>query len=170
MLFELPTILLDQKLRVMLWRNEEKTREDWTTNYGNKTWGNNTPQKSEILGGQNVARAYVVGNNEVKKYEGTLPLCNKCKLHHVGPCTVRCVKCNRVGHLARNCRVTNPTTPTQRGQIVNQKVVTCFECGAQGHYRNDAPDPRTKNMENKSHEFLMQKGRAICTGGSGRKT
>ncbi|GJX26629.1 putative reverse transcriptase domain-containing protein [Tanacetum coccineum] len=54
------------------------------------------------------------------------------------PCTVRCGRCNKVGHLPKNCRVTNPTTPTQRGQIANQRVVTCFECGAQGIYRKVA--------------------------------
>ncbi|GKD54256.1 putative reverse transcriptase domain-containing protein [Tanacetum coccineum] len=88
-------------------------------------------------GGQNVARAYAAGNNEKKEYEGHLPLCNKCKLHHEGPCTVRCGKCNKIGHMTQDCRVTISTTSTQRGQMVNQKVVTCFECGAQGHFQKD---------------------------------
>ncbi|GJR29871.1 putative reverse transcriptase domain-containing protein [Tanacetum coccineum] len=38
-----------------------------------------------------------------------------------GPCTVRCGKCNKVGHLTRDCKVTNSTTSIQRGQIVNQR-------------------------------------------------
>ncbi|GJS55748.1 putative reverse transcriptase domain-containing protein [Tanacetum coccineum] len=44
--------------------------------------------------------AYAAGNNEKKPYNGLLPLCNKCQLHHKGPCTVRCGKCNKVrqGH------------------------------------------------------------------------
>ncbi|GJU13146.1 putative reverse transcriptase domain-containing protein [Tanacetum coccineum] len=37
--------------------------------------------------GQNVARAYMASNNEKNSYEGTLPFCNKCKLHHEGQCT-----------------------------------------------------------------------------------
>ncbi|GKE28101.1 putative reverse transcriptase domain-containing protein [Tanacetum coccineum] len=113
---------------------------------------------------QNVARAYVAGNNEEKKYEGTFPLCNKCKFHHVGPCTVRCGRCNKVGHLTKNCRVTNPTTPTQRGQIVNQKVVTCFECGAQGHYRSDCPKIKNQNRGNKAR-IPDASGRAYALGG-----
>ncbi|GJT65677.1 putative reverse transcriptase domain-containing protein [Tanacetum coccineum] len=115
-------------------------------------------------GGQNVARAYVAGNNEERKYEGTLPLCNKCKLHHVGPCTTRCGKCNKIGHLTRNCRVTNPTTPTQRGQIVNQRVVTCFECGAQGHYQKDCPKIKNQNRGNKA-SVPDARGRAYALGG-----
>ncbi|GKE16946.1 putative reverse transcriptase domain-containing protein, partial [Tanacetum coccineum] len=82
-------------------------------------------------------RAYTAGNNERKAYNGPFPLCNKCRLHHEGPCTVRCGKCNKVGHLTWDCKVTNSTTSTQRGQVMNQRVVTCFECGRQGHYRSD---------------------------------
>ncbi|GJY81500.1 putative reverse transcriptase domain-containing protein [Tanacetum coccineum] len=45
-----------------------------------------------LTGGQNVARANVAGNNEKKEYEGPLPYCNKCKLHHECPCTRSNVK------------------------------------------------------------------------------
>ncbi|GKE28128.1 putative reverse transcriptase domain-containing protein, partial [Tanacetum coccineum] len=102
------------------------------------------------IGGQNVARAYVAGNNEKKEYEGTLPFCNKCKLHHVGPCTIRCGKCNKIRNLTRDYKVTNSTTTTQRGQMVNQRDVTCFECGAPGHFRKDCPKVKNQNIGNKT--------------------
>ncbi|GJR79943.1 putative reverse transcriptase domain-containing protein [Tanacetum coccineum] len=140
--------LMDQKLKGYAVRNAENKRR-LDNNYGNNR-GQQPPHKRQNTGGQNVARAYVAGNNEEKKYEGTLPFCNKCKLHHVGPCTIRCGKCNKVGHLTKNYRVTNPTTPTQRGQIVNLRVVTCFECGAQGHYRKDYPKIKNQNRGNKA--------------------
>ncbi|GKA10222.1 hypothetical protein Tco_0689655 [Tanacetum coccineum] len=38
------------------------------------------------------------GTCEKKEYAGTLPLCNKCKFHHNGPCTVKCANCKRVSH------------------------------------------------------------------------
>ncbi|GJV40354.1 putative reverse transcriptase domain-containing protein [Tanacetum coccineum] len=107
------------------------------------------PFKRPNVGGQNVARAYTAGNNEKKPYNGLLPLCNKCKLHHEGPCTVRCGKCNKVGHLTRDCKVTISTTSTQRGQVVNQRVVTCFECGRQGHYISDYLKLKDQNHRNK---------------------
>nr|GEV87550.1 reverse transcriptase domain-containing protein [Tanacetum cinerariifolium] len=53
------------------------------------------PFKRPNVGGKNMARAYTAGNNERKPYNGSLPLCNKYKLHHEGPCTVRCGKCNK---------------------------------------------------------------------------
>ncbi|GJZ19667.1 putative reverse transcriptase domain-containing protein [Tanacetum coccineum] len=96
-------------------------------------------EEDRNTGGQNLARAYVAGNNEKKEYEGTLPFCNKCKLLHVGPCTIRCGKCNKIGHLTQDCKVTNSTTSTQRGQMVNQRDVTCFQCGAPGHFWKDCP-------------------------------
>ncbi|GKA21447.1 putative reverse transcriptase domain-containing protein [Tanacetum coccineum] len=75
------------------------------------------PFKRPNVGGQNVAKAYTAGNNERKPYNGPLPLCNKCKLHHEGPCNVRCGKCNKVGHLTQDCKVTSSTTSTQRGLL-----------------------------------------------------
>nr|GEY55283.1 hypothetical protein [Tanacetum cinerariifolium] len=71
-------------------------------------------------------------------------------LHHEGPCTVRYEKCNKVGHLTQDCNVTNSTTSTQRGQIVSQRVVTCFECGRQGHYRSDCPKLKDQKRGNKA--------------------
>ncbi|GJV47664.1 putative reverse transcriptase domain-containing protein [Tanacetum coccineum] len=49
----------------------------------------NNLMDQKLKGGQNVARAYTAGNNEKKPYNGRLPLCNKCKLHHEGQHTRR---------------------------------------------------------------------------------
>ncbi|GJU95776.1 putative reverse transcriptase domain-containing protein [Tanacetum coccineum] len=154
--------LMDQKLKGYAVRNEENKRR-LDNNYGNNR-RQQPPHKRQNTGGQNVSRAYMAGNNKERQYEGTLPLCNKCKLHHVGHCTAKCGKCNKIGHLTRNCRVTNSTTPTQRGQMVNQRVVTCFECGAQGHYRKDCPKIKNQNRGNKAR-VPDARGRAYALGG-----
>ncbi|GJV41532.1 putative reverse transcriptase domain-containing protein [Tanacetum coccineum] len=65
-------------------------------------------------------RSNTAGNNERRVYNGPLPLCNKCKFHHEGPCTMRCGKCNKVGHLTRD-----------------------------RHYRSDSPKLKDRNHENK---------------------
>nr|GFA08042.1 hypothetical protein [Tanacetum cinerariifolium] len=36
------------------------------------------------------------------------------------------------------------------GQVVNQRVVTCFECGRQGQYRSDCPKLKDQNNGNKA--------------------
>nr|GEU73995.1 putative reverse transcriptase domain-containing protein [Tanacetum cinerariifolium] len=67
--------------------------------------GQQPPFKRPNVRGQNAARAYTASNNERKSYNIPLPLYNKCKLHHEGLCTVRCGKCNKVGHLTRDCKM-----------------------------------------------------------------
>ncbi|GJU58534.1 putative reverse transcriptase domain-containing protein [Tanacetum coccineum] len=59
-----------------------------------------------------------IRNNEKKRYVGSLPYCNKCKLYHAGPCTMRCGNCKRVGHITRDCTaIVNPNT--QRAPVGN---------------------------------------------------
>nr|GEU34495.1 putative reverse transcriptase domain-containing protein [Tanacetum cinerariifolium] len=99
--------------------------------------------------GQNVARAYTVGNNERKGYVGSLPYFNKCRLHHEGSCTMRCENYKRVGHMARVCTtVVSPNT--QRALVGNQSGVVCYECERPGHYRKDYPKLRNQNLRNKT--------------------
>ncbi|GJT69024.1 putative reverse transcriptase domain-containing protein [Tanacetum coccineum] len=106
--------LMDQKLKGYAVKNAENKRRLEINQRDN--CGQQPLFKRPNVGGQNVARAYTAGNNERKPYNGPLPLCNKCKLHYEGPCTVRCGKCSKVGHLTRDCKVTNSATSTQRGQ------------------------------------------------------
>ncbi|GKG18738.1 hypothetical protein Tco_0373036, partial [Tanacetum coccineum] len=105
------------------------------------------PFKRQNVGGQNVARAYTASNNEKKGYAGTLPYCNKCKLHHEGPCTM---KCNKVGHMTRDCKNAVAVPATQSAPVVNQRVPTCFEYGRQGNYRNEFPKLKNQNRGNKA--------------------
>ncbi|GKB08863.1 putative reverse transcriptase domain-containing protein [Tanacetum coccineum] len=90
--------------------------------------------------GQNVARAYMAGNIEKNGYEGTLPFCNKCKLHHEGQCTAKC------------------------HNWPNQGVITYFECGAQGHYQKDCPKVKNQNRGNKAR-VPDARGKAYVLGG-----
>ncbi|GJV07317.1 reverse transcriptase domain-containing protein [Tanacetum coccineum] len=141
--------LMDQKLKGYAVKNAKNKRILEVNQRDHR--GQQPPFKRPNVGGQNVARAYTASNNERKPYNGSLPLCNKCKLHHEGHCTMRCRKYNKVGHLTRDCKVTNSTTSTQRGQIANQRVLTCFfECGRQGHFRSDCPKLKDQNRGNKA--------------------
>ncbi|GJS50712.1 putative reverse transcriptase domain-containing protein [Tanacetum coccineum] len=118
------------------------------------------------VGGQSMARAYTAGNNEKKGYTGPLPYCNKCKLHHEGPCTVKCEKCNKVGHMVRDCMNIVAATTTQRALVVNQRVPTCFECGRQGHYRNECPKLKNQTYGNKAGKKTNKaRGKAYVLGG-----
>nr|GEV77568.1 putative reverse transcriptase domain-containing protein [Tanacetum cinerariifolium] len=63
-----------------------------------------------------------------------MKLMTECKLHHVGPCTVKCRNCKKIGHMASYCR--------------NPAAVTNYECGRQGHYRSDCPKLKNLNRGN----------------------
>nr|GEW28810.1 hypothetical protein [Tanacetum cinerariifolium] len=105
---------------------------------------------------QNVAQAYVIGTGERKEYAETLPLCNKCKFHHNGPCTTKYANCKKVGHLTRDCW--NPTTTS------SQKIITCYECGNQGHYKSDCPELKNQKHGNQA-EGTEARGMVYALGG-----
>nr|GEY77905.1 hypothetical protein [Tanacetum cinerariifolium] len=55
---------------------------------------------------QNTGSAYAAGNGKRKEYAGTLPLCNKCKFHHNGQCTIKnptCYEYGNQGHYRSDC-------------------------------------------------------------------
>ncbi|GJT03593.1 putative reverse transcriptase domain-containing protein [Tanacetum coccineum] len=56
----------------------------------------------------------------------------------------------------------------QRGQVANQSVLTCFECGRQGHFRSDCPklkDQTRKNKTGNKNEVGEARGKAYVLGG-----
>nr|GEX79130.1 putative reverse transcriptase domain-containing protein [Tanacetum cinerariifolium] len=112
--------------------------------------------KRQNISGQNVARAYTAGKNERKGYTGPHSLCNKCRYHHVGPCTVKCNNCKKVGHLTRDYTTTIAPN-TQRAPIGNQQGIVCYECGRPGHFRKDCPNLRNQNRGNQTRNRVGNK-------------
>ncbi|GJX57105.1 reverse transcriptase domain-containing protein [Tanacetum coccineum] len=125
---EMATELMDKKISVFAERQAENKRK----------LDNNNQAQQQLPKRQNVAQVYAAGTGERKEYAGTLPLCNKCKFHHNGPCTVKCANCKRVGHLTRDCWSSAATN--------NQRTLTCYECGNQGHYKSDCPELKNGNQ------------------------
>ncbi|GKA28472.1 putative reverse transcriptase domain-containing protein [Tanacetum coccineum] len=105
--------------------------------------------KQQNVRGHNVARAYTAKNNEKRGYVGSLPYCNKCKLHHEGPYTMKCGNYKRVGHMTRDC-TTVVALNTQRAPARNQSGVVCYECGRPRNYRKGCPKLTNQNRGNKT--------------------
>ncbi|GKB94808.1 putative reverse transcriptase domain-containing protein [Tanacetum coccineum] len=78
-------------------------------------------------------------------------MCPKCNYHHDGQCAPKCTNCKRTGHSARDCR-SHPAAANnnQRAQGTNQIVLTCFECGSQGHFKNNCPKLKNNNQGNQA--------------------
>ncbi|GJW34905.1 putative reverse transcriptase domain-containing protein, partial [Tanacetum coccineum] len=132
---ELANDLMDQKLRTYAERQSDNKRK------ADDSSRNNHGHQQQPFKRQNVAKVYNMGTGERKPYGGSLPKCNKCHLHHNGPCTQRCHKCNKIGHFARDCRSTGNTNVanSQKGNGATPKGNGCFECGASGHFKRDCP-------------------------------
>ncbi|GKB38337.1 putative reverse transcriptase domain-containing protein, partial [Tanacetum coccineum] len=126
------TELMDKKISTLAERQAENKRK-----LDNNNQAQQQPPKK-----QGVAIAYTAESGERKEYAGTLPLCNKCKFHHNGQCIVKCSNCKRVVHLTRDCR--SPATTN------NQRNLTCYECGNQGHYKSDCPELKNQNHGNQA--------------------
>ncbi|GKB40231.1 putative reverse transcriptase domain-containing protein [Tanacetum coccineum] len=117
---EFATGLMDKKMCTFAERQSENKRKQ-----------DNNQQHQQQNKRQNTGRANAAG------------------YHHDGQCAPKCHKCNRVGHLARNCRntVNANTANNQRGTGAGQKP-TCYKCGAQGHFKRDYLKVKNNNHGN----------------------
>ncbi|GJT03796.1 RNA-directed DNA polymerase, eukaryota [Tanacetum coccineum] len=143
---KMATELMDKKISTLAERQVENKRK----------LDNNNQAQQQSPKRQNVAQVYAVGTGKRKEYAGTLPLCNRCKLHHNGQCTVKCGNCKKVGHITQDCR--NPAAAR------NQGTLTCYECGNLGHYRSDCPELKNQNHGNQA-EGTEARGMVYAFGG-----
>ncbi|GJX07741.1 putative reverse transcriptase domain-containing protein [Tanacetum coccineum] len=142
---EIATELMDKKIRTFAERQTESKRkfEDTSRNTQN--------QQQQQNKRQNTSRAYTIGSGEKKSYGGSKPLCAKCNYHYDGPCAPKCHKCNRVGHLACDCRITaNANTANNQKGIGSGQKHSCYECGVQGHFKRECQ--KRKNNNNRGNQ------------------
>ncbi|GJY68069.1 reverse transcriptase domain-containing protein [Tanacetum coccineum] len=101
----------------------------------------------EVFIGGLPSKAYAATSTENNGYTGNRPLCKKCTLHHIGPCTVKCNTCNKVGHLTKNFRNKGPAS----GSNLLPVKVTCHTCGEKGHYVNQCRKTTNNNAQGRAY-------------------
>ncbi|GKA46240.1 putative reverse transcriptase domain-containing protein [Tanacetum coccineum] len=80
----------------------------------------------------------------------------KARAYAARPCTVKCGNCKKVGHMTKDCR--------NHAAAHNQRSLTCFECGNQGHYKSDCPELKNQNRGNQAGSSGAR-GRVCALGG-----
>ncbi|GKA78148.1 putative reverse transcriptase domain-containing protein [Tanacetum coccineum] len=142
------TELMDQKIRTLAERQAENKRKFEDTSRSNQN-------QQQPFKKHNVAHAYTAGPREKKPYGGSKLMCPKCNYHHDEQCAPKYTNCKRTGHSTRDYK-SQPAANNnnnQRAQGANQRVLTCFECGAQGHFKNNCPKLKNKNQGNQAKNY-----------------
>nr|GEZ49764.1 putative reverse transcriptase domain-containing protein [Tanacetum cinerariifolium] len=154
-------------------RQEEEVAENASNK---KKWeSNHNGSLSQQNKGHKVSRAHTAWPINKKAYDGSLPLCNQCKLHHSGPCTVN------LGHYKSECpivkfhkrmdmihgrmRASKPKTMQDVVEIAtklrNKKISTLVECQTAN---KKSLDNTSKNNQNQQQPNKRQNtGRAYTT-------
>ncbi|GJU63230.1 putative reverse transcriptase domain-containing protein [Tanacetum coccineum] len=129
-----------------LMSTENKKIDKYIRGFPKRIKGNITSSKPATLHDAiNMAHELVVQSVQAptkgKVYARNLPKCNRCNLHHHGPCPPKCRRCQRMGHMEKYCRA----RLSGAGDDSLQNV-TCFGCGEKGHYMNKYP--KAGNQQN----------------------
>ncbi|GJS41109.1 putative reverse transcriptase domain-containing protein [Tanacetum coccineum] len=102
--------------------------------------------------------------DRVEKFIGGLPENIQGKVIVAEP--TRLQDAVRIANNLIDQKLKDSTTSNQRGQVGNQRVLTCFESGWHGHYKSDFPKLKDKNCGNKAGKKTEEaRGKTYVLGG-----
>ncbi|GKA17550.1 putative reverse transcriptase domain-containing protein, partial [Tanacetum coccineum] len=123
------------------WEDHQRNNNN-NNNHNNNNRNRNNNYHQQQNRRQETARAYAAAPTENRGYAGNLPKCNRCNFHHSGRCPPKCQKCQRTGHLEKDCRAILPGACNDFLQNA-----TCYGCGEKGHLKNKCPKAGNQHNE-----------------------
>nr|GEV50075.1 hypothetical protein [Tanacetum cinerariifolium] len=108
--------LMEQKIQAKAERIAEGNKRKWENSQsGNRNNNNNNNNRGNYQDNtchhqynnqrQGNEQAMTTAAAEQGGYKGNKPLCNSCKKHHTGNCTLTYHNCGKPGHYARDCNI-----------------------------------------------------------------
>nr|GEU31849.1 hypothetical protein [Tanacetum cinerariifolium] len=94
------------------------------------------------------------GNGKVEIKGGNAPRCNRCNVFHFANCLVKCNKCGKRGHFARDCYRKGVATGANA-----KPIRACYKCGDKNHLANSDLCPERKKQHGRnasSHVYVVR--------------
>ncbi|GJQ95663.1 putative reverse transcriptase domain-containing protein [Tanacetum coccineum] len=107
--------------------------------------GRNELAKQEKMGRNGGARAMTQAQGENVNQGGHAPKCNRCNMFHFGNCPMKCNKCGKRGHIARDCRGKGVATGAN-----TEPIRVCYKCGDPNHLANSELCPEKKKQDGRN--------------------
>nr|GEZ94733.1 hypothetical protein [Tanacetum cinerariifolium] len=119
-------------------RNQNNNNYNSNRNYNNNRNNNQNQYRNPNRNHQNNqrqgnARAMINFGNQNTNDAGQNVKCNRCGMQHYRNCSIKCNKCRKIGHKARDCWSKVVSTRANA-----QPVVTCYGCGEKGHIKTNS--------------------------------
>nr|GEZ66070.1 hypothetical protein [Tanacetum cinerariifolium] len=120
--------LMEQKVKAIAEREADNKKRKWENFQGGSS------SEVEITIRQGNVRAMTNVGNQNTNEAGQNVKCNMCGMQHYGNCPIKCNKCGKIGHKARDCWSKVVATSANA-----QPIVTCYGSGEKGHIKTNCP-------------------------------
>ncbi|GJY73245.1 reverse transcriptase domain-containing protein [Tanacetum coccineum] len=96
-------------------------------------------------------RTYITPPTKNTTYARPFPICPRCATYHTRSCNIKCQRCNRKGHLQKDC-MAKTIAPVTRSNTIPTPVI-CHGCEEKGHVRPQCPKA---NNNARGRAYMLQ--------------
>ncbi|GJR13983.1 putative reverse transcriptase domain-containing protein [Tanacetum coccineum] len=147
--------LMKQKIQGWKEKNVEQNKRKWEGRNQGNNQGNRSNNRGDYRDNRHHnqnnnrrnggARAMTQAQGKNVNQGGHAPMCNRCNMFHFGNYPVKCSKCRKRGHIARDCRGKGVATGAH-----TEPIRVCYKCGDPNHLANSELYPEKKNQDGRN--------------------